>query len=60
MCLGILQGDGCLWFCFRNGSLAREWVRDEFGLDWDEFSGVMLAGDVAGSGGDFGFAVCGG
>ena len=21
--------------CFRNGSLAREWVRMEYGLDWD-------------------------
>ncbi len=34
--------------CFRNGSLAREWVRDYFGLDWEEFEGLLLEGDVAG------------
>jgi xylulokinase len=27
--------------CFRNGSLAREWVRLEYGLDWDVFSALL-------------------
>jgi len=27
--------------CFRNGSLARERVRDRFGLDWDGFSRLL-------------------
>jgi xylulokinase len=29
--------------CFRNGSLAREHVRDAFGLDWDGFSAALRA-----------------
>src|SRR5207247_9660684 len=29
--------------CFRNGSLAREQVRDRFGLSWDEFSQALAA-----------------
>jgi xylulokinase len=27
--------------CFRNGSLAREKVRDQFGLDWEDFSRAL-------------------
>ena len=27
--------------CFRNGSLAREWVRSEHGLDWAAFAAVL-------------------
>jgi xylulokinase len=29
--------------CFKNGSLARERVRDSYGLDWDGFSGALAA-----------------
>jgi len=36
--------------CFLNGSLAREAVRDQYGLDWDGFS-AALAGTTPGNGG---------
>lgn len=36
--------------CFANGSLARERVRDAYGLDWDGFS-AALRGTQAGNGG---------
>jgi xylulokinase len=36
--------------CFRNGSLAREHVRDAFGLDWNGFSAALRA-TPAGNGG---------
>jgi xylulokinase len=36
--------DGGLMFllCFQNGSLARDAVRSQFNLDWDEFSEILL------------------
>ncbi len=36
--------DGGLMFllCFKNGSLARERVRDDHGLDWNGFSDILL------------------
>jgi xylulokinase len=36
--------------CFANGSLARERVRDAYGLDWDGFSGALRS-TPAGNGG---------
>ncbi|HEX6945444.1 MAG TPA: FGGY-family carbohydrate kinase, partial [Casimicrobiaceae bacterium] len=36
--------------CFRNGSLARERIRDRFGLDWAEFA-AALRSTPAGNGG---------
>ena len=36
--------------CFKNGSLARERVRDAFGLTWDDFSRA-LSDTPAGNGG---------
>jgi xylulokinase len=36
--------------CFKNGSLARERVRDRYGLDWDGFSQALLR-TPAGNGG---------
>ena len=36
--------------CFANGSLARERIRDEYGLDWEEFS-RLIRETPAGSGG---------
>ena len=37
--------------CFINGSLAREAVKDEFGLSWDDFGPEGLAKTVPGNGG---------
>lgn len=34
-------GDYMTLICFKNGSLAREAVRDAFGLDWQGFSGAL-------------------
>jgi xylulokinase len=36
--------DGCYMFlvCFKNGGLAREQVKDRFGLGWDDFSRILL------------------
>ena len=34
-------GDFMKLVCFRNGSLAREWVRLEHGLDWDAFAAIL-------------------
>ena len=34
-------GDFMNLVCFRNGSLAREWVRTEYGLDWDAVAAVL-------------------
>lgn len=34
---------GCMFLvCFKNGSLARERVKDSFGLNWNEFSKILL------------------
>jgi xylulokinase len=40
---GAPTGDFMSLVCFRNGSLARERVRDRFGLDWDGFSHLLDA-----------------
>lgn len=34
-------GDFMNLVCFRNGSLAREWVRLEYGLDWDHVAAIL-------------------
>ncbi len=34
-------GDFMNLVCFRNGSLAREWVRMEYGLDWDAVASLL-------------------
>ena len=38
--------------CFRNGSLAREWARDLFGLDWEGFEELLLSDEIDGGEGD--------
>ncbi len=38
---GAPTGDYMSLTCFKNGSLARERVRDAFGLTWDDFSRVL-------------------
>jgi xylulokinase len=34
-------GDFMSLICFRNGSLAREWMRREYGLDWDAVAAML-------------------
>jgi xylulokinase len=36
-------GDYMNLVCFRNGSLAREWVRTEYGLDWNAVASLLEA-----------------
>ena len=38
---GAPTGDYMTLICFKNGSLAREAVRDTYGLDWDGFSEAL-------------------
>ena len=38
---GAPTGDYMGLTCFKNGSLARERIRNAFGLSWDEFSGIL-------------------
>ncbi len=38
---GAPTGDYMSLICFKNGSLARERVRERFGLDWDGFSAAI-------------------
>jgi xylulokinase len=47
---GAPTGDYMGLSCFRNGSLARERIRDEYGLSWDGFS-AALRETPAGNGG---------
>jgi len=47
---GAPTGEFLALVCFRNGSLARERIRDAYGLDWDGFS-AALRGTPPGNGG---------
>ena len=47
---GAPTGDYMTLICFKNGSLAREKVRDQYGLDWAGFN-AALAGTPPGNGG---------
>jgi xylulokinase len=38
---GAPTGDYMGLTCFKNGSLARERIRDQFHLSWEEFSGIL-------------------
>ncbi len=38
---GAPTGDYMGLTCFKNGSLARERIRDQFRLSWEEFSGIL-------------------
>ncbi|MCF7838731.1 MAG: carbohydrate kinase [Candidatus Marinimicrobia bacterium] len=40
---GAPTGDYMTLICFKNGSLARERVRDAYGLDWNGFSAALRA-----------------
>jgi len=39
---GTANGRSMFLICFKNGSLARRQLKDGFGLNWDEFSNVLL------------------
>ena len=45
------QNDYMLLLCFKNGSLAREQIRQQFNLDWDGFSAAVEAAPVGNNGG---------
>jgi xylulokinase len=47
---GSPAGGYMLLVCFRNGSLAREHIRDKYGMDWESFS-KALSSTPAGAGG---------
>lgn len=49
---GSPNGEFMSLVCFRNGSLAREFIRSEHGLDWPAFS-RLLESTAAGNGGAF-------
>ncbi|MEM7395836.1 MAG: FGGY-family carbohydrate kinase, partial [Verrucomicrobiota bacterium] len=38
---GSPTGDYMTLICFKNGSLAREAVKDQYGYDWDDFSAAL-------------------
>jgi xylulokinase len=38
---GAADGQYMFLICFKNGSLAREKVKDRYGLSWDEFSNIL-------------------
>ena len=38
---GSPTGDYMSLLCFKNGSLARERIRSEYGLDWEQFSSLL-------------------
>ena len=40
---GSPAGGYMLLVCFRNGSLAREYIRDQYGMDWTRFSRALSA-----------------
>jgi xylulokinase len=39
---GTADGNAMFLICFKNGSLAREEIKNRFGLNWDEFSEILL------------------
>lgn len=40
---GTADGNMMFLICFKNGSLAREQIKDRFGLSWDDFSNILLS-----------------
>ena len=39
---GTTDGQYMFLICFKNGSLAREQVKDRYGLTWDDFSEILM------------------
>ena len=48
---GSPAGGYMLLVCFRNGSLAREHIRDRYGMDWTEFSRALTSTSPGSDGG---------
>jgi xylulokinase len=48
---GAPTGDYMTLICFKNGSLAREKVRDQYGLDWDGFNRALASTPPGNKGG---------
>jgi xylulokinase len=48
---GSPAGDYMTLICFKNGSLAREKIRDQYGLDWDQFNRHLEATPPGNNGG---------
>jgi len=40
---GTADGNSMFLICFKNGSLAREQIKNRFGLNWNEFSEILLS-----------------
>ena len=40
---GTADGNAMFLICFKNGSLAREQIKNRFGLSWNEFSKILLS-----------------
>jgi xylulokinase len=40
---GTADGNAMFLICFKNGSLAREQIKNRFGLNWNEFSEILLS-----------------
>jgi xylulokinase len=47
---GTADGNAMFLICFKNGSLAREEIKDSFGLNWNEFSKILLSTPAANQG----------
>ena len=48
---GSPTGDFMCLICFKNGSLARQRIRDQYGMDWDAFSNALKATPPGNGGG---------
>ena len=48
---GAPTGDYMTLICFKNGSLARERIRDQYGIDWDKFNALLAATQPSPTGG---------
>ncbi len=48
---GAPTGDYMTLICFKNGSLAREKIRDRYGLDWDRYNDLLRATPPGNNGG---------
>jgi len=50
---GAPTGDYMTLICFKNGSLARERLRDQYGIDWDKFNHLIASTKPNADGGIF-------
>jgi xylulokinase len=47
---GTADGNAMFLICFKNGSLAREQIKNRFGLTWREFSKILLSSPAGNQG----------